>query len=215
MVLRPSSVVRLPSSVRPPVNTSHFRLLLKNRWPDPLQTWWWFARVPLDLNLFTRWRSNFFLFFEEFLHVFAIFDFFSRTVAQIVMKLGGNVPCRKVTQSCTLGGVTLVSWFLTNFSIWVLTAKCIHSYVLLCKSMGNLMLIHNFDFFSKTDGQIHSKLGGNVPWVGFYQVCTNGHGPVIFGFFMNFFVLFFRKIFKNLLLQNHQSELSEIWQACV
>ena len=131
------------------VNNSHFRLLLKKRQPDPLQTWWGCALggslpslfkwswsidfwifyeffcsflgkilknlllrnrlancfeiaqghfwVPLDLNLFTRWRCNFFLFFEEFLHVFAIFDFFSRTIAQIVPKLGGNVPCSKVT----------------------------------------------------------------------------------------------------------------------
>ena len=51
----------------------------------------------------------FFLFFEEFLCVFAIFDFFSRTVAQIVLKIGGNVPYRSVTQSCSLGGVTLDS----------------------------------------------------------------------------------------------------------
>ena len=53
--------------------------------------------------------------------------------------------------------------------------------------------IHIFDFFSKTVSQIHFKLGGDVPWVGLYQVCSNGHGPVIFGFFMNFFVHFWGK----------------------
>ena len=42
--------------------------------------------------------------------------------------------------------------------------------------------VHNyiFDFFSKTVSQIHFKLDGNVPWMGLYQVCSNGHGPVIF-----------------------------------
>ena len=49
-----------------------------------------------------------------------------------------------------------------------------------CKSMGNLILIHTFDFFSKSDGQIHSKLGSTVPWVCFYQVCSNGQAPMIF-----------------------------------
>ena len=53
--------------------------------------------------------------------------------------------------------------------------------------MGNLMLIHIFDFFSKTVFQIHFKRGGNVPLVGLYEVCSNGHGPVIFGLFMNVF----------------------------
>ena len=46
------------------------------------------------------------------------------------------------------------------------------------------------DIFSKTVIQIQD-IGGNVPWVGLYQVCSNSRGPVIFGFLMNFFVLFF------------------------
>ena len=50
--------------------------------------------------------------------------------------------------------------------------------------MGSLMLIDIFDFFSETVSQIHFKLGGKVPLVGFYQVCSNGHAPVIFGFSM-------------------------------
>ena len=129
------SSVRRPSSVvRPSVNNSHFRLLLQNRWPDPLQTWqgcalggslpslfkwsrssdfWIFYEffcsffgkilknlllrnrlancfeiaqghfwVPLDLNLFTRWRCDFFLFFYDFFHEKPIFVFFSRTKSQ-------------------------------------------------------------------------------------------------------------------------------------
>ena len=34
---------------------------------------------------------------------FAIFDFFSRTVTEIMLKLGGNVACRRVKQSCSQG----------------------------------------------------------------------------------------------------------------
>ena len=62
------------------------------------------------------------------------------------------------------------------------------AYCLLCKSMGLAkpigipMLTDIFDFFSKTVNQIHLKLGGDVPWVSLYQVYSNGHGPVIFGF---------------------------------
>ena len=52
--------------------------------------------------------------------------------------------------------------------------------------MGILMPIHIFDF-SKTVIQIYFKLGGNVPWVGVYQVCSNGHVPMNLDFFMIFF----------------------------
>ena len=58
----------------------------------------------------------------------------------------------------------------------------------LAKSMGIPMLIDIFDFFSKTVSQIDFKLGEYVPWVGLYQVCSNGHGPVIFGILVNFLV---------------------------
>ena len=68
----------------------------------------------------------------------------------------------------------------------------------LAKSIGIAMLIDIFDFFSKTDSQIHFKLGGYVPGVGPYQVCSNGHGPVIFGVFMNFLDSIFDRILKNL-----------------
>ena len=61
----------------------------------------------------------------------------------------------------------------------------------IAKSIGFAMLIEIFDFFSETISQIHFKLGGDMPWVGLYQVFSNGHGPVIFGFFMIFVVGFF------------------------
>ena len=107
---------------------------------------------------------------------------FSTSVGQIHFKLGENVLCGRVKQSCSLGGTALNPWFLTNFSIRVLIGLCIQSYWLLCKSMGIAMLNHMFDFFSKTVSQIHFKLGGDMPWVGLYQVCSNGHGPMIYGF---------------------------------
>ena len=74
------------------------------------------------------------------------------------------------------------------------------------------MLIHIFDFYSKTPGQIHFKLGRGVPWVGLYHVCSNGHGPVIFGLFMTVFVDFFVKMLKNLLLRNSLTNCFEITQ---
>ena len=138
---------------------SHFRLLLRNRQPEILQTWWGCAlggslpslfkwswsndfwifyeffcsflgkilknlllqnRLancfeiaqghiwgPPDLKLFNRWRCDFFQFFYEFFCVFAIFDFFSKTVTQIVLKLGGYVPCGRVTQGCSTGGIAV------------------------------------------------------------------------------------------------------------
>ena len=67
----------------------------------------------------------------------------------------------------------------------------------LAKSIGIPMLIDIFDFFSKMVSQIHFKLGGYVPWVALYQVCSNGHGPVIFGFLMNFFVHFWGNLKKS------------------
>ena len=67
----------------------------------------------------------------------------------------------------------------------------------LAKSIGIPMLIDIFDFFSKTVNQIHFKLGGDVPWVSLYQACSNGHGPVIFGFFMKFLGSIFGHILKN------------------
>ena len=48
---------------------------------------------------------------------------------------------------------------------------------------------HNFNNID----QIYFKLGGDVPWVDLYQVCSNGHALLIFGFFMNLFVLFWGK----------------------
>ena len=112
----------------------HFRLLLQNRQPDYLQTWWgctlggslpslfkwsrssdfcifhdlfgsFFGKIlknlllrnrltncfetthghtwgPLDLNLFTRWRCDFFIFFYDLFRTKPIFVFFSRTKVQ-------------------------------------------------------------------------------------------------------------------------------------
>merc|ERR1712212_1097509 len=45
--------------------------------------------------------------------------------------------------------------------------------------------------------QIYFKLGGDVPWVDLYQVCSNGHALLIFGFFMNFFVHFWGANLEN------------------
>ena len=56
--------------------------------------------------------------------------------------------------------------------------------------------IHMFDF-SKTGSYVHFKLGGDVTWVGFYQVCSNGYGPVIFGFFMIFWGFIFGENLKK------------------
>ena len=49
-------------------------------------------------------------------------------------------------------------------------------------------IVHIFEFFLKTICHIHFKLVGDVPRVSVYQLCANGHSPVIFGFVMSFFV---------------------------
>ena len=87
-----------------------------------------YLETPQTLICPTGGAAIFFQFFYEFFCVFAIFDFFSKTVTQIVLKLGGYVPCGRVTQGCSPGGVAVDPWFLTNFSIWVLVGQCIHSY---------------------------------------------------------------------------------------
>ena len=87
----------------------------------------------------------------------------------------------------------MVSVEIRFFAIKQQIGQCIHSYWLLCKSMGSAMVIHIFNLISKTTIQIHFKLGVDMPWMGLYQVCSNGHGPVIFGFFMNSFVHFWGK----------------------
>ena len=45
--------------------------------------------------------------------------------------------------------------------------------------MGITMVIHIFNLISKTGGQIYFKLGGEVPWMGAYYVCSYGHALVI------------------------------------
>ena len=72
------------------------------------------------------------------------------------------------------------------------------------------MLIDVFDFFFKTVNQIQFKLDGYVPWVGLYQVCSNGHAPVIFGFFMNF--LF---IFGEILQKSSSKPLGQLLRSCI
>ena len=49
----------------------------------------------------------FFYFFTNILCIFAIFDFFSKTMSQIVLKPGGNVPCGRVTQVCSVGSIAV------------------------------------------------------------------------------------------------------------
>ena len=51
----------------------------------------------------------FFQFFMIFFCVFIIFDFFSKTVPEIMLKLGGNVPCGRVKQCYARRGVAHVS----------------------------------------------------------------------------------------------------------
>ena len=63
------------------------------------------------------------------------------------------------------------------------------------------------DFFSETARPISLKFGREVPGDNLTQVCSNGGATCLFLFFTNFF----SKIFKNLLLQNHLSDLVEIW----
>ena len=52
-------------------------------------------------------------------------------------------------------------------------------------SLSVMSSIHNYIFaVSETVNQIHFKLGGDIglPWMGLYQICSNGHAPVNFGF---------------------------------
>ena len=46
-------------------------------------------------------------------------------------------------------------------------------------------------------GQLLFKHHQDVPWLGLYQVCSNGHTLMVnFGFFMNFFVHIFEKLLQ-------------------
>ena len=45
--------------------------------------------------------------------------------------------------------------------------------------MGIAMVIHIFNLISKTISQIHFKLGGEVPWMGAYYVCSYVYALVI------------------------------------
>jgi len=59
--------MKLLSFLETSVHNSHFRLLLRNPWPDSLQTWWGCTLGGCLLSLFTRWRCDHFLIFYEFL----------------------------------------------------------------------------------------------------------------------------------------------------
>ncbi len=61
-------------------------LLLRNRQADFFEITHEHSWGVIDLNLFTRWRCDFFQFFYDFFCVKAIFDFFSRTKVQISPK---------------------------------------------------------------------------------------------------------------------------------
>ena len=52
-------------------------------------------------------------------------------------------------------------------------------------------IVDIFYFFSETVSQIYFKLDGDVPWAGPYYALSTGHCPVIFGFFISFFIFLF------------------------
>ena len=81
--------------------------LLRNHFSNCFEIAYGHFWGPPNLNLFNRWRCNFLTFFYEFLCVFAIFDFFSETMYQIVLKLGRDLPCGRVTQGCSVGSVAV------------------------------------------------------------------------------------------------------------
>ena len=49
--------------------------------------------------------------------------------------------------------------------------------------------------FTTTISRIHFKFGGDMPWLGLYGVCSNGHGPVFLDF-KRYFVHFWAKSSK-------------------
>jgi len=98
-------------------------LLLRNRLANCFEITQGDTWEPLDLNLFSRWRCDFFQFFNEFLCVFAIFDFFSKTDGLIIVKLGRNVPQLHLNEVCSLSSAANISWFFTNFLICVSVNK--------------------------------------------------------------------------------------------
>ena len=59
----------------------------KTTWPTALKLHRDTSRDPQTLICSTSGAAIFFLFFNEFLCVFTIFDFFSKTMSQIVLKL--------------------------------------------------------------------------------------------------------------------------------
>ena len=64
--------------------------------------------------------------------------------------------------------------------------------------MGITRVIHIFDLVSKAVSLTHLKFSGGMPWVSLYQVCLNGHAPMIVWYLM-FFCNFFCITLKNLL----------------
>ena len=100
---------------------------------------------------------------------------------EIYFKLGGDVPWVGVYQVCSNGHVPMNLDFFYDFFSKISTKVLIGKF-----NMGISCNGHNFNNID----QIYFKLGGDVPWVDLYQVCSNGHALLIFGFFMNLFVLF-------------------------
>ena len=78
--------------------------------------------------------------------------------------------------------------------------------------MGITRVIHTFDLITKTISRTHFKFGGDVPWVNLYQVCSNGHAPVIFWFFMNILLILFAKSFKK---SSSLKLLGQLLQNCI
>ena len=79
-------------------------------------------------------------------------------------------------------------------------------------SVSVVHFLEFFYFFSKTVGRILVKLGGDVPWVDVYQVCSVGGAGSIFSLCTKGFLHFVERIFKNLLLRNCQGKIFEIKQ---
>ena len=100
--------------------------------------------------------------------------------------------------TATLFGIAIKNMFLAQLTCQ--SAELIRWAVIRHPSVRP-SFVHNYIFdFSKTFGQIHFKLGEDVSWVGFYQVYSKGHGPVICGFVMICFRSVFGEILKYLLL---------------
>ena len=82
------------------VHNSHFRLLLRNPWPDSLQTWWGYTLGGYLLSLITRWRCDHFQIFYEFLC-----SFFGKILKNLLRNTR-PISSKSCTQEHSWGGQT-------------------------------------------------------------------------------------------------------------